>query len=79
MWDIKKDELIIDLRCIISDVNEFYPTNWQIISVASKIYDPLGIIPPITIKWKKFLQDIHFAKIGWDKEISDNLVKLELN
>ena len=43
-------------------------------SIASKIYDPIGLISPITIRFKVLLQELHGARIEWDEEINGELL-----
>ena len=40
-----------------------------------RIYDPLGLLSPITIKFKLVLQKIVEAELGWDKPLEGELRK----
>ena len=42
-------------------------TKRKVLSICSKVYDPLGLLSPITVKAKLFLQDLWKAKLGWDE------------
>ena len=44
-------------------------TRRGILSVTSSIYDPLGIVSPITLLAKKLLQDLCKQGLTWDEEI----------
>merc|ERR1712055_716694 len=38
-----------------------------------RIYDPLGLLSPITIKYKLLLQELSLAKLGWDDVLPEEL------
>jgi len=37
----------------------------------ASIFDPLGLLAPVTIKLKMFFQEICDEKFGWDKLLTD--------
>jgi hypothetical protein len=74
-WDIRKDELIFDLSYIAKECNTRNPTKRYIVSVTSKIYDPIGFIAPVTLQFKIFLQALHCARIDWDEPIQNELLE----
>uniref|UniRef100_A0A1X7TG04 Uncharacterized protein n=1 Tax=Amphimedon queenslandica TaxID=400682 RepID=A0A1X7TG04_AMPQE len=39
------------------------------------VYDPVGLLSPVTVKLKIFLQELHCLKIGWDEQISGSMRK----
>ena len=43
-------------------------------SLSSQIYDPLGIISPVSVQLKIFAQKLCEAKLDWDEAISGELV-----
>ena len=47
-------------------------TRRGILSLTSSIYDPLGIVSPITLLAKKLLQDLCKQVLTWDEEIVGN-------
>ena len=50
-------------------------TKRGLLSVVSSVYDPLGFVCPFTITAKKILQELTREKIGWDKVLSENVLK----
>jgi len=48
-------------------------TKREILRWSSTIFDPLGLISPVTISAKLFLQQLWQGHIGWDTVLDDNL------
>ncbi|GBN80138.1 hypothetical protein AVEN_133766-1 [Araneus ventricosus] len=44
-----------------------------ILSVAGRIFDPIGILGPVVIKLKCLLQEIWTLEVDWDSELPPNL------
>ena len=44
-----------------------------VLSQVHGIYDPLGLLSPLTIKFKILIQKINDLGMGWDEEITDSL------
>ena len=54
-------------------------TKRNILSEISKIYDILGLIGPVILKAKMFMQDLWSLSIGWDDILPDSQVTTWLN
>ena len=61
-WSVAKDELMIDLKFIAREANTLNLTTCHIVSIASKINDPIGLVLPITIQFTVLLQ------VTWSKD-----------
>lgn len=48
-------------------------TKRTILSMVSKIYDPMGLIGPVTARAKSFLQQLWLLSLSWDDEIPATL------
>lgn len=48
-------------------------TKRVLLSEISKLYDPLGLLSPLTIKTKLLFQKIWISKINWDERLSKDL------
>ena len=49
-------------------------TKRDVLRVSSKIYDPLGLITPVTIRAKIFLQELWELKYAWDEPLPEPLI-----
>lgn len=45
-----------------------------VLSVISQIFDPLGLLGPVIVRAKLFMQQLWQLKIGWDEPVSDNFL-----
>lgn len=69
-WCPTEDCLIFDLQTIheaAAKILEF--TKRKIVSLASRVYDPLGVLLPVTTQLKLMCQEVCAAKIAWDDPI----------
>uniref|UniRef100_A0A1X7U7N7 Reverse transcriptase domain-containing protein n=1 Tax=Amphimedon queenslandica TaxID=400682 RepID=A0A1X7U7N7_AMPQE len=73
-WNLSTDEIVMDLKPIVDEVNIFNPTKRHIVSIVSK-GDPVGLLSPVIVKLKMFLQELHCLKNGWDEQISESMRK----
>ena len=74
LWEIGRDEFVFDLSEVVKNMEENV-TKREIISIGSRIFDPLGIVSSVTIKVKWLFQELHHAKIGWDDVITGDLLQ----
>ena len=49
-------------------------TKRQLTSLICSLFDPLGYYSPFVIKLKIILQDVWFAKLGWDDTLPDEVI-----
>ena len=74
-WEENKDVLIIDLRELLDGALCYVPTKRNILRVIAGVYDPIGFIQPLVVKFKILFQEICLANVGWDDNIPENLEK----
>ena len=61
------------------------PTKRQVLSEISKVFDPLGLLLPVTIRSRIFMQELWRRQLGWDDLVPDDLLdsykllRLDLN
>lgn len=70
-WQARSDRL----QYVINVKSEPYysVTKRFILSVVSQIFDPLGLVGPLTIKANILLQKIWKFKLGWDESFPIDL------
>ncbi|XP_044592073.1 uncharacterized protein LOC123270195 [Cotesia glomerata] len=49
-------------------------TKRAILSEIAKLYDPLGLLAPIVVKAKIFMQDLWLDRVSWDEQLSPSLI-----
>jgi len=50
-------------------------TKREILKWTSRVFDPLGLISPVTITAKLFLQSLWQKNLNWDSQLSEDLSK----
>lgn len=72
-WDTHEDNLSIEIACLIESLRRKKNTKRYILQTAGKIYDPLGLITPFTVRLKFILQKLWLQKLPWDAELPSDL------
>ena len=71
-WDPEEDILGINMEAV-SDVKTHKVTKREVLSTLSKVYDPIGIVGPVTVIAKLIFQDICKENKDWDKPVSPEI------
>lgn len=71
-WDTSDDTLMFDVGAVSDMMKNLPPTKRNVIRAASRFFDPLGFVSPVTILFKIFAQQLCTAKVGWDDPLSEN-------
>jgi hypothetical protein len=53
-WCTEEDCFVFDCKQFLDEESKQHPTKKDVVRVTSKIYDPMGIITPLTVKVKLF-------------------------
>ena len=70
LWDHQKDILLLKAKQVEqSGIN----TKRKALKQIASIFDPLGLISPITVKAKNLIQEMWLEKIDWDDPLTYNL------
>lgn len=72
IWVPDSDEFSYSYECD----NSRKPTRRVILSEISRLFDPLGLIQPIVIKAKLFMQRLYAATSNWDEPVTPEDAKL---
>lgn len=73
-WNTSGVQFIFDVSHLGRDAN-LEPKKRDIVGLTSRIYDQMGVISPVIIRFKVLLQGICESKIGWDDYMSGDLLK----
>ncbi|XP_060597510.1 uncharacterized protein LOC132751365 [Ruditapes philippinarum] len=71
LWDPDNDEMSFVQRTI---VNSERTTKRSILKQTSKLYDPLGLLSPVTVRAKLLVQDLWKKKFDWDTPLPVNII-----
>ena len=72
-WNTSSDILALTNKTTLNTHKKLI-TKREVLQQSSKIFDPLGIIAPITIRAKIFLQRLWQESIDWDEPLNESLV-----
>ena len=72
-WYVKSYEFCIKTNRIYEESKTVIITKRNVLSIIASIYDPLGMIAPIVIRFKVFFQKIAEMKVNWDEQLADNI------
>ena len=72
-WNIQADTFQFPLSDIARTSKGLPVTKRNVLRTIAKIFDPLGLITPITAQLKVFLQELFMLKLGWDDSFPEPL------
>ena len=75
-WDSESDDFIFRFTEFIEKGRSMKLTKRNILSLSSTLYDPLGMISPITARVKTIFQIICKEKYKWDETIHPDIAKV---
>ena len=73
-WNVTTDHLIFDISDICLLMTDARPTKRNAVSLATRFFDPLGIISPITVWFKLLFQQLCESKTSWDELLTGTLL-----
>ena len=72
-WDSDTDMFVFRLAPLAEMASQLPPTKRSVLKIIACIFDPLGLITPITTPLKVFLQKFFKQHLDWDEDLSDHL------
>ena len=72
LWDTSQDTLQLAGKSYPS-LELTQPTKREVLQDLSKTFDPLGVLTPVTISAKLFMQQLWQQKLNWDQPIPSKL------
>jgi len=73
-WNKKHDLFVFNFKSLLAKAKFDSPTKRNVIQFASSIFDPLGLINPLVVKFKLLFQQICARNLDWDTLIPDDLL-----
>ncbi|GFT65990.1 transposable element Tcb2 transposase [Trichonephila clavipes] len=74
-WNTNEDYLTTNTKSLLEFVSLDKNTKRFILQVVGKIFDPLGLISPFTVRMKCLLQDLWKEEIQWDDPLPTHIEK----
>ncbi|XP_054085783.1 uncharacterized protein LOC128921654 [Zeugodacus cucurbitae] len=71
-WDALTDQLFF--RVDLSQTGEI-PTKRRVLSEVARLFDPTGLLAPVVVTGKIFIQRLWSAGLSWDTPLPDNLCR----
>ncbi|XP_064629239.1 uncharacterized protein LOC135488534 [Lineus longissimus] len=71
-WDTEQDILRYSKRKIEPSIDNLV-TKREVVQVTSSIYDPPGLLSPVHVMAKIFIQELWTHKLDWDEPLPDEL------
>ena len=70
VWSVDRDEVVIDVKHLLMEALALCHTKRNVVSIVSRVYDPLGFIAPAVIPLKIFFKELCESKLGWDEPMT---------
>ena len=70
-WDSDRDMIVFKFSELAQLASELSPTKRNVLKIVAKIFDPQGLITPVTAQLKVFLQKLFKENLAWDEPIPD--------
>ncbi|GFV40660.1 integrase catalytic domain-containing protein [Trichonephila clavipes] len=74
-WNTNEDYLTTDTKSLLEFVSLDKNTKRFILQAVGKIFEPLGLISPFTVRMKCLLQDLWKEEIQWDDPLPTHMEK----
>lgn len=70
-WHMISDELIFDIGDVCQLKKDTRPTKRNAVSLATRFFDPLGVISPMIVRFKLLFQQLCETKTGTSHSLED--------
>ena len=74
-WDSNADTISFPLMKVVSETKVLHHrlTKRSILSIAAKVFGPLGLLAPFTVRAKVMLQELWKQKVSWYSQLLEEL------
>ena len=73
LWDTSQDTVGLNIKSFPS-LDTTQPTKRAVLQDLSKVFDPLGVLTPVTISAKLFMQQLWQHKLNWNEPLTPELI-----
>ena len=73
-WDVVSDKFSFSFKVLAAVAAKIEPTKQSVVSFVSRFYDPLGLVTPVTIRFKVFIQTLCETTTTWDQQLIGRLL-----
>ncbi|KAK6175232.1 hypothetical protein SNE40_013739 [Patella caerulea] len=70
-WNFVQDNFVIDWSEVLQLAQNIVPTKRLVVSISSKLYDPMGFLSPFIVQFKLFFQDLCKRGVRWDDALEE--------
>ena len=74
-WRYKEDNFVFGVEEMRSHLRKERPTKRDVVGAGARIFDPLGVLTPVTVLWKVLFQAICKEGGGWDDPLRGESLK----
>ena len=74
-WDYEADVIAVDMMSVVQHAEGLPTTKRNTLRLLAGVYDPLGLISPVTVSVKVMFQEIGCQKCGWDEQLEGGFKK----
>lgn len=74
-WDCENDTLHFSFTHVADRARGLKATKRNVLSLLASLFDPLGIISPVTVSMKILFQEICSSKFDWDEVLTGEIKK----
>ena len=73
VWNWVSDTVHLSLAHIAEKAEGLEPTKRNVLSVLASLFDPLGLISPVTVSMNILFQEICSSKFDWDETLTEEM------
>ena len=72
-WNDQSDKILFDIKKIVEMSDDLCITKRSVLKRLAAFYDISGLIQPLIMNMKLFIQGLCKLKLGWDEELTERL------
>ena len=64
-WNLEEDTIVMKLNKIVEFARGLEPTKRDVLRIAARLFDPLGLISPVMVVLRMLLQELYLNNCEW--------------